>query len=287
VKPLWSLSVPSPAPVLSLARERGDLLVREESRLALLAAHNGRRQAEWKAPSLLSAACCADDGSAHAAGGRDGHVWFLAPDLTPRWQKSFPAAVTAVALDPHGLYLAVADGSGRVHLLDRLGRARWRQPVPRPLRHLAFIPEKALLVGTAEFGLVVCLDVTGRCLWRDSLVAHIGSLAVSGDGERIVLACYSDGLWCYAHDRAKPQRLPGIGTCALARLSYDGRALVVADLERRVLLSREGNEGREVFRGEAAVTGLALDALGEQVYVATAGGTVLAVDLREGAAPGG
>jgi hypothetical protein len=287
VKPLWSLSVPSPAPVLSLARERGDLLVREESRLALLAAHDGRRQAEWKAPSLLSAACCADDGSAHAAGGRDGDVWFLAPDLTPRWQKAFPAAVTAVALDPHGLYLAVADGNGRVSLLDRLGRARWRQAVPRPLRHLAFLPEKALLVGAAEFGLVVCLDIAGRCLWRDSLVAHVGSLAASGDGGRIVLACYSDGLWCYAHDRGKPQRLPGVGACALARLSYDGRALVVADLERRVLLSREGEEGREVFRGEEPVTGLALGALGERAYVGTAGGTVLAVDLREGKGPGG
>ena len=46
-------------------------------------------------------------------------------------------------------------------------------------------------------GLLAAFDLSCNCLWRDGLVATIGALAVNGSGDRIVLACYSEGLRFY------------------------------------------------------------------------------------------
>ena len=69
------------------------------------------------------------------------------------------------------------------------------------------MPEAPCLVGSADFGLVACYDPRGHCVWRDGLVAHIGSVAVSGDGSRIILACFSDGLRGYDLAGRKQGRL--------------------------------------------------------------------------------
>src|SRR5436853_547202 len=90
-----------------------------------------------------------------------------------------------IAAVPRG----VADARGTLRLFDRHGRTLWKTDNPRPFQHLAFVPEAPLLLGSADYGLIACFDQAGACVWRDGLVAHIGSLAVSGDGSQIVLAC--------------------------------------------------------------------------------------------------
>src|SRR5207248_6874266 len=119
-------------------------------------------------------------------------VWLLAPDLAPRWERAVPRRAVACALSPLGDYLAVSDGGGALHVFDRLGRPAWHAANPRPLRYLCFVAERAALVGAADFGLVACFGEGGRGLWRDSPVAHVGSLAASGDGGTLVLACFTE-----------------------------------------------------------------------------------------------
>ena len=49
------------------------------------------------------------------------------------------------------------------------------------------------LVASADYGLVGSFDVRGEWRWRDGLVAHVGGLAVNGDGDQLVLVGFVVG----------------------------------------------------------------------------------------------
>jgi hypothetical protein len=152
---------------------------------------------------------------------------------------------------------------------------------PRPLHHLTFIPSAACLVGSADYGLVACFDLTGQWRWRDGLVAHTGSLTVSGDGSQIVLACFSEGLLRYELTGKKLGRIPCAEPCRLASLSFDGRLILVGGLgPHLLLLDREGQTLR-TQRLERPAVALALGPLGDKAYVALAEGAILCYDIRE------
>src|SRR5207302_3270900 len=107
---------------------------------------------------------------------------------------------------------------------------------PRPLVHLVFVPAAPFLVGSADLGLVVCHDLQGKQIWRDALVANVGSVAVSGDGAAIVLACFSEGLRRFTLTGQNRGRLALGESCRLAALSFDGSRLLAGGLGNRFLL---------------------------------------------------
>lgn len=269
---MWSLPVSGAVRGLSLAREGGWCLVRDENHWLYLLNQAGDRQAQLRAPHELTASACADDNSAFAVGGKNGDLWWLAPDLMPRWQRNLGQRVEAVAVDALGQYVAVADAGGGLSLLTRRGQPVWRVQTPRALRFLAFLAEAPLLVGSADFGLVGCYDACGRQVWRDGPVAHAGSLAASGDGAIVVLACFTDGLCRYGPKGPPPVRQPMPDPCRLAALSYDGRTVLTTGFSGNVLLLDDRARVRGEEHLETAATALALSALGDRALVGVAGG---------------
>jgi hypothetical protein len=277
---IWSQVLTAPPLGLSLAREKGWYLAWDKDNWLHLFSRSGQRQAQVRAPIALTAACCAEDGSSFAVAGSQGEVCLLAPDLMPRWQRTVPHPVTAVALDPFGQYLAAADAEGGLYVLDRLARPVCKARTPRPLHHLAFIPEAPYLMGCADFGLVACFDLTGRCAWRDMPVVHIGSLAVSGDGDRIVLACFSEGLRGYSRTGTKLETKPVPEPCRLAALSYDGHFTLIAGLSDRLHLLDRGGHTLATHQLEHPAGAVALNALGDRAAVAVRDGCLAELDLR-------
>jgi hypothetical protein len=275
VQVVWSRKLGAPPRGLALARERGWLLVWDSEHGLHLFNRSGEAQAHFQTADAVTAAGCADDGGSFAAVGAQGQVWMLAPDLTPRWERTLPQRGTAVALDAFGQYLAAADGRGELTLYDRSGRQRWHVANARPLHHLAFIPERPALAAAADFGLVACYGITGDVLWRESPVAHTGSLAVSGDGAVIALACFSDGLCCYSLEGAKRRCLDGAAPCRLAAASYDGDLFLTADLNHRLQLRDALGGLRGEWPLDGTPTGLALAAMGDEAYFTLADGRVL------------
>jgi hypothetical protein len=183
----------------------------------------------------------------------------------------------AAALDPFGQYLAVADARGSLHILDRHGRLVCRAHSPRPLQHLAFGP--TALVGSADYGLVTCLDLDGRWLWRDGLVVHVGSLAVSGDGQ-ILLACFSEGVLRYDGRGTKQGRLAVPEPCRLVSVSFEGRVVLVGGLNGRLLLMDTVGDIIASQLMERRLVGLALGPLGDTAALALADGPVVWLGLK-------
>ena len=196
------------------------------------------------------------------------------------WQRPLRQRATALALEPLGQRLAVADASGTVSMMDTRGRTLWQATTLRPLRHLAFVPEKPVLVGAADFGLVLCFGASGECLWRDGPVAHIGSLAVNGDGDSVLLACFSDGLVRYSAAGPPHQRIALETACSLAALSYDGDCLLTADHPNQLSLRDRKGELRDQVKLDAPAVAAALGAVGDFSVAGLGNGTVLCFDER-------
>jgi hypothetical protein len=280
-KTLWSLATGAPACGVALARESGHLLAWDENHWLYLLNARGERQGQSRPLGALSAACIADDGSALATAGPRGEVARLAPDLTARWQRSLRHPAVAVALDPFARLLAVSDAKGGLFVFDRDGRRVWEGQQARPLHHLAFVPEAPLLLGAADFGLVICLDALGgQLVWRDGLPVHCGGLATSGDGERVVLACFSDGLRRYGRGGAGKGHVTTKEPCRLAALTFDGRQALVAGQANRLLRIDLHGKVSGIHLLERPAVALALSALGDRAVVALADGGVRALDLR-------
>jgi hypothetical protein len=279
-KTLWSLATGAAPSGLALAREAGTLLAWDENHWLYAVNRRGERQGQARPVAAVAAACVADDGSALAVAGSRGEVCWLAPDLRPRWRHDLHHPAVAAALDPFGRRLAVSDAKGRLSLFDRDGHRLWKSHLPRPLHHLAFVPEAPFLLGAADFGLVVCLDMAGGSVWRDGLPVHCGGLATSGDGGRIVLACFSDGLRRYTLGAGPKGHVTTSEPCRLAALSFDGGLALVAGRSKRLLLLDIHGKPLGVHLLERPALAVALSALGEQAFVALTDGGVRALDLR-------
>jgi hypothetical protein len=281
VRQLWSQPIAVAPRGVALAREKGWLLAWDDKHWLYLLNGSGERQGQTRTPRDLTVACCAEDGTQYAAAGSKGEVWWLAPDLVPRWERSVPHRAVAAAMDPFGQYLAVADSRGAVRLFDRYGRTVSQLQSPRPLHHLAFVPAAPLLVGSADYGLVTCFDLAGNWVWREGLVAHVGSLAVSGDGSRIILACFTEGLQRYSLAGKKMGRLPLAEPCRLTALTFDGSSAAVAGLSNRLLLLDADGRTLVNYLLPRPAAALALAALGDTAVVGLADGPLLGIDLRE------
>jgi hypothetical protein len=271
----WSHPLSARPRGLVLAREPGSLLVWDETHWLYLLGRDGQRQAQRNLGADLAAACLSDDGSAVIAVSQAGSVWWLAPDLTTRWQKSLPAAALAAGLDPFGQYVAVADERGNLHIVQRGGDAVITIHCPRPVYHLTFIPEHPLLVASADFGFIGAFDLAGRCAWRDGLVSHVGGLAVTGDGSQVVLACFTDGLQRYGGGGQRLERLAQEETCRLVAIDFSGKHLLVGGSTKRLLLLDTVGKVLATHELEQAAIALALGPLGNYSVAALADGQVV------------
>lgn len=278
----WSVALTARPRGFSLAREPHALLTWDDQGWLTLIGATGKVQGKLQAHGAVTGTAAAEDGSAFAAVGAGGEVRWLAPDLMARWEQTLPAPAVTAAMDAHGCYLAAGDARGNLHVFDRRGKTVARLQTPRAIHHLAFVPEADCLVAAADFGLVTAYDLAGHCLWQDRLVAHLGSLAANGPGDRVVLACFTDGLRFY--DRVgKPQgAAPLPEPCRLVAMSYVGDRLIASGLEQRLyLLDRTGTPQNAVKVAGPAVA-LAMSALGRSITVGFADGRVVGLDLPDG-----
>lgn len=264
---------------MSLAREAELLLARLADSTLVLATTRGDLQARTSLPSL-AAACVAEDGSAIAAVGVGGEIWWLARDLRPQCEQSLGAPAVAVATDPFGRYFAASDRLGNLHLLDRTGRELARVQSPRPIHHLAFVPTQAHLAAAADFGWAGVLDLSSRqWLWSDRPVSNIGSVAVAGSGEPLFLACFSDGLRRYGPGGQPRTTQTTPAPCGQVALSFAGDRCVAAGVAPHLHGYDARGELKFTLDLEQAPTALALSALGDRAYVGQANGKLLALKL--------
>lgn len=283
IQRIWSQKLPAGVRGLVAARERDWLLAWDANHWLYLLDHNGQRQGQTRFAGALVSACFADDGSAIVAVGSHGEMAWLAPDLMPRWRQTLPQPALAVAVDSFGQYFAVSDRTGNLTISNRLGKTISQSQTPRPLHHLAFVPGAPVLLGCADLGLVICLELSGEVRWRDGLFANAGSLTASGDGTRILVACFSEGLQDYDLQGQKKGRVSVPEPCRLAALSYTGQFILVAGLtSQRIFLLDSNGQVLANQQLSQEIVALAVSPLGDRVAAALGDGTIQQFKIAAG-----
>ncbi len=282
--PLWSRGT-SGLLGLAWAAECSHLLTwAEPAEVTLWQAGSIIQQRRAAQPLHLGA--CAADGSAFAVVSKTGRLWRLGAELRTHWELQLPSPALALAFDPLGTLLAVSDSAGRLHLLDAAqGKALWRVEPARPLHHLAFVPEQPLLIGAADTGLVTAYDPAGICVWRSGLPAHIGSLAVQGDGKRIVLAGYGEGPCCFDATGQRRHGLERLGPCRRLALSFDGQIVLREDLQGRLIATISDGVELASYTPTGRILGLALAPLGDRLVLALQNGELHELGLGRSESP--
>jgi hypothetical protein len=275
----WTRELASPPLGLCLAREPGLALVFDAERTLTLIDPAGQVALKRPSPATLAAAAFSDEGKVVAAVGRRGQVWLLNAEFDVIWQRGLTPRPIAAAIDHLGLAVAVADEAGGLTVFDARGQEMWKAATARPLVHLAYAPESGALVGAADLGLVCAFDRAGKELWREGLMANVGSLAVSGTGERIVLACFSEGLRCCSLEKPRPHKLAGTRECRHAAVSYGGDVILSAGADPRLTVCDASGATRGELALPATPSALALAALAERA-VAACDRAVVGIDLE-------
>jgi hypothetical protein len=277
--PIWTHRLGATAGGLALARESGHILAWDSHPWLVLLNRRGELQGQIKLDAPIVAGAISDDGSALAVVDDRGQISWLAQDLNPRWRSRLPQRPTAIAVDPLGRGMAVADAGSRLHLLDPAGNAS-RPPlsVPRPLVHLLVTPGAPILLAASDFALVGALDPIGRWLWQDAPIVHLGGLAASGDGQTVAVGCFSEGVRRYDGAGRQQQAISTPDPARLVALTYGGNHLMVAGafggvhgLDADAIVTWE-------HRTDQPVVGLGLAPHGDRAVIALADGRVIGLE---------
>ncbi len=277
---LWSYSLNSAVRELSLAREAELLLVRLDDQSIALLTTNGELQARQRLPDL-SSLTISDDGSAIVAVASSGLIRWLAPDLSTRQEQKVSGTAVTVATDSFGRYVAVSDRQSNIHVLDKLGQALGHVQCPRPIQHLAFMPSSPFLVAAADWGWVGCLDLgIGQWAWSDRPVTNIGSIAVGGCDDSVLLACYSEGLRHYERGGSNRAIWTTSMPCRFVASSFSGDVAIAGGASPRlVAFDRTGRPLHE-YELTAPPAFLELAARGDRFYVGDADGSLTAMRIE-------
>ena len=292
-RPAWTVVTDAPLRGLALAREAGVVLAWDEGDLLYLLGLDGDRLATARAPGRILAATISDNGSLVALAGEKAQLWLLGRDLKLVVERPTAPDPSALAVDAHGRYAAVASKiTGRTQLYTRHGKPVGQFETRQPLAHLAFVAARPMLLGASVYGTIACLALTpggtggalrAEIAWQVSLMSNVGRLAPTGDGGIILASCFTHGVQRYDLNGHNEGSYHLGGSPAHAVPDFAGRTIAVATLEGELaILSQAGNVRWKSGTPRPAVA-LDVDALGRFFIYGMATGEVTRVDLEASA----
>ncbi|MEW4570253.1 hypothetical protein AB1L88_20495 [Tautonia sp. JC769] len=290
----WTVVTDAPLKGLGLMREAGRIITWDEADGLVMSDLNGDRIWAVRAPGPIQGGAVSDDGSLVALLGESRRLWLFGPELELIADREAVADPLAIAVDPHGRFVAVSSRMDQTHLYTRFGRKAGEFETMQPLAHAVFVPGRPTLLGAAGHGSLFGIDLhpAGRgklfaeVAWRESLLSNVGRLAVTGDGGTIIASCYIHGIQRFdAQGRSEGAYHLG-GTAVNAVPDFIGRTMAAATQEGELfLLNRAGNVRWKTALPRPAVA-LEIDALGRWLVYGQATGEVSRIDLDESARAG-
>ena len=262
-----SIAYASEARTMVVALGNGQLLLLDRTGLQL------QRERGY---SKLISIVWSDDGMFGAAALQGGRLVCFDRSLRARWKVDLTGEILGLAISPFGSHIAVSSEMGRTYIVTSDKKEICRFDTPRPLNYLQFLHESPRLIGAAEFGHLCCHSLNGREEWNERTLNNVGSLSVSGCGRQILLAAFNHGIQVldeYGKQQGSfmPDGIPNYAVSCATR-----RRIAATTLEQRLYWLNA--EGSVLWAGELArepVVDIAVDALGDRLYVATSAGRLM------------
>ncbi len=287
--PAWTVVTDAPLKGLRLAREAGAVFAWDEADQLYRIDPLGQFQSVARAPGKILHADVSDDGSMVALVGEGSKLWLLDGDFELVHERQTIADPLSIAVDPHGRYVAIGSKLNLVQFYTRHARLAGKFPTRQPLSSLLFVPDRPFMVGIGAYGSIVGIELVprgpngaldGAIVWNEALMSGVGRLSTTGDGQMILIACFTHGVQRFGIEgRAEGAYHLG-GSAGHAVPDFAGRSIAVTTLEGELaILSGAGNVKWRTTLNRPAMA-LEADALGRYVVYGQATGEIVRLDLQ-------
>jgi hypothetical protein len=283
----WTVVTEAPLKGLGLAREAGLVFAWDEADRLYLLDLRGDFRSVARSPCKVSAAAVSDDGSRIALLGEGSRLWLLDADLGVVAERQGAPDACALAIDPHGRYVAVASRLNVHHFYNRFGKPAGKFETIQTLAFLTFVPASPVLLGAAPYGMLAAYNLeagsAGRLRaeqdWEDRQITGVGRLTTTGDGAMILAACFTHGVQRYDANGQNDGAYHLGGTATHAVPDFAGRAIAVATLEGELAVLNSGGNVRWRAGLPRPAVALEIDPLGRFLVYGHATGEVVRLDL--------
>lgn len=292
--PAWTVLTDAPLKGLAMAREALRLLAWDDAGQIYLLDGEGQFLSVTRAPGVILFGAISDDGSLIGFVGEGARLWLFGADLEMIDDRQVVTDPTALAIDPHGRYVAVASKMNLVQFYNRHGKTAGRFETRQHLSLVAFVPSLPFVVGVGAYGSISGYDITeksggkldGDLAWTEQLMSGVGRLATTGDGSMILIGCYTHGVQRFDIRGQNEGTYHLGGSASLAVPDFGGRMIAVATQEGELaVLNGSGNVRWKTSLPRPAAA-LEVDALGRFLVYALATGEITRLDLQGGGRPG-
>ena len=291
--PAWTVVTDAPLKGLVLAREAGSVFAWDEADQLYRIDAQGQFQSVARAPGKIQGGAVSDDGTLVALLGEGSRLWLLDGDFELIHERATIPEPLAIAVDPHGRYAAISSKMNLVQFYSRHAKLAGKFETRQPLASMVFVPDRLFMVGTGAYGSIVGIALLGRpngsidgaTVWNEQLMSGVGRLALTGDGQMILLACFTHGVQRYDIEGKSEGAYHLGGSAGHAVPDFAGRTIAVSTMEGELaILSGAGNvKWRTTLKRPAMA--LETDALGRYVVYGQATGEVVRLDLQSTGRP--
>ncbi|MEX0718308.1 MAG: hypothetical protein WD066_17065 [Planctomycetaceae bacterium] len=229
----WSFAADAPLVALETARETGETILADSSGGLYRLDRNGRVAGVTHGFHGIRRLCWSDVGGG-AVLIDEARLMRLDPDLGVAWSIELRDAARAIAIDPHGHYVAAALANGETLIFDPAKRRIARYETIRPLSFLRFLTTAPAILGAADHGLLCRHRIDGTEEWNVRLWSSVGDLSVTDDGETLYLAAFNQGIQTFDGQGSTRASLVVEGTPERIDATARPRRLVAATIEQHL-----------------------------------------------------
>lgn len=274
----WTFATDAPLAWMELARESGEVLAADRSGGIYLLDRNGRVAAVTRGQTPIRGLAWSDSGSGGVALIGNSRLHWFSRQLEFRSQYELPETAVAVAVDSHGDYVAASLVTGSTLIFDGPRKPIHRFESLRPFVKLLFLAELPGLIGVADYGLLSSRTFQGGIRWEEKLWSNAGDVAVSGNGDMVLVACFAHGIVRYDDEGDQVGSYQVEGTAARVSCSYLPYRIAVATLERKLYWLNK--DGKLLWAAEAPedITRVVCDPLGKGLVCGFESGRIVRLD---------
>ncbi len=289
----WTIVTDSPLKGITLAREALKVLAWDDAGRLYLLDTDGQFLAVTKSDGAIVSAAISDDGSCIAVLAEGSRLLLLGPDLETVEDRQAVTDATAIAIDAHGRYIAVASKLNIVQFYNKFAKQAGRFETRQHLSHLAFVPTARVVVGVGAYGSISCYDLEetapgklgGELAWTEQIMSGVGRLATTGDGGMILIGCFVHGVQRFDLRGQNEGAYHLGGSASMAVPDFAGRTIAVATQEGDLaILGGTGSVRWQTSLPRPAIA-LEVDALGRFLLYGLGSGEITRLDLQGGGQP--
>ena len=277
----WSFSTEAPLVSLQLARESGDVLAADAVGSLYLIDRQGKLATVTRGRAELRLLAWSDTGDLGVAVVGDSRLYWLNRQLNFQGFVDLRESAAAIAIEPYGQYAVVSQSAGDTLIYDRNRKLVRHLETPQPWVRVVCQSARPEIIWVSSYGLLGCHDFRGPLQWQEKLWANVGDLAVTGNGDRILLACFSHGIQCHDHTGTQIGSYQIGGTVSKVATSYLPKRIAAATVENELLWI--GLEGQILWQATVPepVVGVLVDPQGRGLVCGLESGRIYCLEWSQ------